>query len=59
MYSPESFVIFTDSGSDHDGRPREERSRSFVFDGEEEQRVYDRNIICDHETVTSDDAPWA
>ncbi len=43
--------VFTETGMRPMGEVVREEART-VFDGERSQRVYDRNIIFDHETVT-------
>ncbi len=45
-------LIFTDAGLVTMGELVSDKVANHVFDGEHEQRVYDRNIIRDHETVT-------
>jgi stage V sporulation protein R len=44
--------IFTDRGLISMGELVSKEAASHVFDGEQKQRVYDRNIIYDHETIT-------
>ena len=44
--------IFTDRGMMKMGDLVKHEAARHVFDGDREQRVYDRNVIFDHETVT-------
>ncbi len=44
--------IFTEQGMVEMGALVKDEVAGLVFDGEQEQRVYDRNIIHDHETIT-------
>ncbi len=44
--------IFTEQGMVEMGALVKDEVAGVVFDGEQEQRVYDRNIIYDHETIT-------
>jgi stage V sporulation protein R len=44
-------VIFTEQGPMPMGELVADEAASVVFDGQAQQRVYDRNIIRDHETV--------
>jgi stage V sporulation protein R len=44
-------LVFSENGLVTMGDLVKHEAASFVFDGEAEQRVYDRNIIYDHETI--------